>query len=249
MKMVLEKATEFQKSIEAISALIDEAEFVANETGLSLKAADPSQIAMVDYFIERKAFKEFDVKEKTKIGVDLDYLRQIMSRAGAGNQLTLETIKDNTVLSVLFEGESRRKFEVPLLDLASTIGELPNPQIAETQKAMVRASILLDGLKDASLVSSHASIGIEGNKLAIKASGSKGNFDLGIEKDNKHLVELSSTEEGTSNFPIDYLQDILKGTYGDTLVSIRMKKDSPIEISYSIGQAEIKYFLAPRIEA
>jgi len=248
MKMVLEKSTEFQKSIEAISALIDEAEFVVNENGFALKAADPSQISMVDYFIGKEAFKEFDVKEEIKIGVDLDYLRQVMSRASASNELTLETIKDNTELSILFSGESKRKFEMPLLDLSSTIGELPNPKINETSKAIVEASILQDGFKDALLVSSHVSIGVDGNKFAIKAHGAKGDFVLGMEKDNKHLTELSSTEEGLSTFPLSYLQDMLKGTFGNTMVCLRMKKDSPMELSYNIGRAEIKYFLAPRIE-
>jgi len=51
-----------------------------------------------------------------------------------------------------------------------------------------------------------------------------------------------------STFPLSYLQDMLKGTFGNTMVCLRMKKDSPMELSYNIGRAEIKYFLAPRIE-
>lgn len=246
MKMVLEKAGDFQKSVNAISALIDEAEFVVNENGLALKAADPSQVAMVDFFVDKKAFKEFDAKEETKIGLDLDYLNQVMGRAKPTDELTLE-ISDN-YLKARFRGASNRSFDMPLLDLSTTVGELPNPQITETQTASIKASILLDGFKDASLVSSHASIGAEENAFAIKTNSSKGEFDLKIEKDNKNLLEASSTEEGLSMFPLDYLQDILKGTYGNTVVGLRMKKDSPIEITYSIGAAELKYFLAPRIE-
>ena len=246
MKLVLEKADSFQKSINAISALIDEAEFVVNENGFALKAADPSQISMVDYYMKREAFKEFDVKEKTKIGVDLDYLRQVMSRATAGNQLTLETIKDNTVLSILFEGESKRKFEMPLLELS--IAELPSPKIEETSTIKVHASILQEGLKDAFLINASIYIGVEENKFVLKAKGSKGDFNSSTGKDGKGLVELTATENGFSMFPIDYLQDMLRGTQSSTLVKLRMKKDSPIELSYNIGQAEIKYFLAPRID-
>lgn len=247
MKIVLEKAETLQKSVNSISALIDEAEFVANENGLALKAADPSQISMVDFSIAREAFKEFDVKEETKIGLDLSYLNQIMTRAKPSDELTLEVADNN--LKATFRGTSTRSFDIPLLDLSSTIGELPNPQINETSTASITAIILSDGFKDALLVSSHASIGVEGNKFAIKTKSSKGNFELQIEKGNKNLLEISSTEESLSTFPLDYLQDMLKGTYTNTVVGLRMKKDSPIEISYKIGEAEIKYFLAPRIEA
>ena len=66
MKLVLEKAADFQRSIEAIAVLIDEAEFVIDEKGLALKATDPSQISMVDYLLEKSAFKHFDAKEKPR---------------------------------------------------------------------------------------------------------------------------------------------------------------------------------------
>ena len=62
MKLVLEKAQDFKKSCEAIAVLIHEAEFEISETGIALKATDPSQISMVDFEMKKQAFKEFSVK-------------------------------------------------------------------------------------------------------------------------------------------------------------------------------------------
>jgi DNA polymerase III sliding clamp (beta) subunit (PCNA family) len=50
-------------------------------------------------------------------------------------------------------------------------------------------------------------------------------------------------------FPLDYLQDMLKVASSDTEVGVRLKNNAPIEIEYTIGAANIKYLLAPRIES
>ncbi len=247
MKLVLEKAGDFQKSIDAIAVLIDEAEFILDENGLALKATDPSQISMVDFFLEKAAFKEFDVKEKAKIGLDLDYLRQIMSRAKADDELTIELDDDQNRLNVSFKGASMRKFNLPLIDISTA--ELPNPKIEFDVEVKLLASVLQDALKDAALVSSHVSVGVEADKFIVKADSSKGNLDSVTEKDKKYLIELNAKKDAMSMFPLDYLQDMLKAAQSATPIQVNLKANAPIEISYEIGKAKIKYFLAPRIES
>ena len=247
MKLVLEKAGMFQKSIEAIAVLIDEAEFLIDENGLTLKATDPSQISMVDYVLEKKAFKEFDAGEKTKLGLDLDYLKQIMSRAKSDDELTLELDESQTRLNVSFKGTSSRKFNLPLIDISSA--ELPNPKIEFDAEVKLLASVLQDALKDASLVSSHVSIGVQEDKFVVKADSSKGNMDSVTEKDKKNLLELDAKQNAMSMFPLDYLQDMLKTAQSSTEIEVKLKGSAPIQIAYDIGDARITYFLAPRIES
>ncbi len=247
MKLVLEKAADFQKSIEAIAVLIDEAEFLIDENGLALKATDPSQISMVDFFLEKAAFKEFNSGGKVKIGLDLDYLRQVMSRAKADDQLTLELDESKSRLNVRFKGPSSRRFNLPLIDISAA--ELPNPKIEFDAEVKMLASVLQDALKDASLVSSHVSLGVADNRFAVKADSSKGNLDSVTEKDKKNLLELNVKKEAMSMFPLDYLQDMLKAAQSGTAVELQLKGNAPIQVSYGIGKAKIKYFLAPRIES
>lgn len=247
MKLVLEKAGIFQKSIDAIAVLIDEAEFLIDENGLALKATDPSQISMVDYLLEKKCFKEFDVEDKLKIGLDLDYLKQIMSRAKADDQLTLDLDESKSRLNVRFKGASSRKFNLPLIDISSA--ELPNPKIEFDAEVKLLAGVLQDALKDAALISSHVSIGVLGDKFVVRADSSKGNLDSVTEKDKQNLIELNVKKEALSMFPLDYLQDMMRTAQSSTVVELKLKGNAPIEISYEIGPARIKYFLAPRIES
>ena len=70
-----------------------------------------------------------------------------------------------------------------------------------------------------------------------------------VEKVNKDVIELNVKKESMSMFPLDYLQDMLKTALSTTPVLVKMKSNAPIEVSYGIGPASIKYFLAPRIES
>lgn len=245
MRLVLDRANDFQRSIAAISILIDEAEFIVDNSALLLKATDPSQISMVDFKLPKDAFKEYDVAEKMKLGMDLDYLNQIVGRARSDDTLILELGKDKSRLTVQFKGSSTRTFQVPLIDISSV--ELPNPKITFDAIVKLRAAILQDALKDASLISSHVSLGVDADRFFVKAGSSKGNLDSETKKDE--LVELSASKPASSMFPLDYLQDMLKVPASDAVVTLKLKSDAPIELSYSIGKASLTYFLAPRIES
>ena len=70
VELILENASSFKKCIEALAVLIDEAEFVIDKDSVRLKATDPSQISMVDFVLEKSAFKHYDVENHTKIGLD-----------------------------------------------------------------------------------------------------------------------------------------------------------------------------------
>ncbi len=247
MKLVLEKASDFQKSINAISVLIDEAEFILDENALLLKATDPSQISMVDFRMEKGAFKEFNVEGKMKLGMDLDYLNQIMGRAKPDDLLSIELSEDKSRLVVRFKGNSTRKFQVPLIDISAA--ELPNPKIDFDATVKLKAAVLQDALKDAALISTHVSLGVDSDCFFVKASSSKGTVDNETKKDDKSLIELNASKPAASMFPLDYLQDMLKVPGGDADITLKLKGDAPIEISYNIGSASLTYFLAPRIES
>lgn len=247
MKLVLETAGDFQKSISAISVLIDEAEFIVGEEGLVLKATDPSQISMVDFKLDKSAFKEYTTEGIIKLGMDLDYLNQIMSRAKADDMLSLEMSEDKSRIIVKFKGASTRKFQVPLIDVSQA--ELPNPKIEFDAVVKVKASVLQGALKDASLISTHVSLGVDSDKFFVNANSSKGSVENETTKADKGLIELNASTPASSMFPLDYLQDMLKVPASDSEITVQIKSNAPVQISYSIGAAQLSYFLAPRIES
>ncbi len=247
MKLVLENAPDFKHMVDAISALIDEAEFVIDDAGVRLKATDPSQISLVDFVLDKKAFKSFEVDGLSKIGLDLDYLSQVMGRAKNGDELCLELDEGNGRLNVQFSGASKRSFAVPLLDVSHQ--ELPSPKLEFDASLELNAGAVQDALKDAALVSSHISLGVDENSFFMKASSSKGDWNYRTSKKEKTVESFDVKKECQSMFPLDYLQDILKGAAGAEKIALHLKSNHPLKLSYSVGSAVVTYFLAPRIES
>lgn len=248
LKLVLTDAVLFKKSVDAVAVLIDEAEFVVKPEGIFLKATDPSQISMVDFFLPNTAFKDFKGGSEHRLGVDLDYLSQVLSRAKSGDSLELEVDDSNSKLFVFFVGKAKRKFEVPLIDVNSR--DLPNPKINFDAELRVKSEALQDGLKDASLISTHIVLGVDGDGFFLEARSSKGSVKNEIRSSEKeYLLEFKARENVRSMFPLDYLSDIIKACPSDSELSLRLKSNAPAEISYSVGGANLRYFLAPRIES
>jgi proliferating cell nuclear antigen len=246
MELILKSADVFKKSMEAISVLIDEAELVVSSNGLELKATDPSQISMVDFSLPKKAFSKFESVD-TRLGLDLDYLNQVLSRAQASDELILSLDEKKAFLVVTFKGSAERSFQVPLIDISSS--DTPNPKIEFDAELIISASFLQNAFKDAALISSHIVIGCNEEKFFIKANSSKGNLNEEVKQNKDSLPELRVKRECKSMFPLDYLQDMLKVASSDTKVDLFIKSNAPVRISYLIGEANISYFLAPRIES
>ncbi|MFA5931287.1 MAG: proliferating cell nuclear antigen (pcna) [archaeon] len=246
MELVLKNADVFKKSMEAISVLIDEAELVVSQNGLELKATDPSQISMVDFSLPKKAFTKFEAID-TRLGLDLDYLNQVLSRAQSADELVLGLDEKKAFLTVTFRGSAERSFQVPLIDISSS--DVPNPRIEFDSELVITAGFLQSAFKDAALISSHVVLGCNEEKFFVKATSSKGNLNEEVKQNKDTLPELRVKRECKSMFPLDYLQDMLKVASSDTKVNLFIKSNAPIRVSYPIGEANISYFLAPRIES
>ncbi len=247
MHLVLERADMLKRSVDAIAVLIDEAEFEVSDKGVSLKATDPSQISMVDFELEKKAFKKFDVDNVVRLGMDLEYLNQVMSRSKPSDEVELKLDDDSSKLSITFRGTSTRTFSVPLIDISG--GELPNPKIEFDATVKIKAGLLQDAMKDASLLSTHLTLGAKSDLFFVKAMSSKGELMNETHKGSESLPDLSVKKDCSSMFPLDYLSDMLKAASVDTEVMLKLKENAPVELNYKIGDAKLRYFLAPRIES
>ena len=108
----------------------------------------------------------------------------------------------------------------------------------------------MDGIKDALLISTHITLGVDAEHFFIRANSSKGKLNNQIKlADKKVITSFKAKNEAKATFPLDYLRDMVKGAASDVPVTLKLKTNAPVSISYKIGEASINYFLAPRIES
>jgi proliferating cell nuclear antigen len=230
----------WQKSVEAISSFISEGNFRFTDKGISFKAIDPSQIVLVDFFMNKKVFDKYNI-ESALVGVDLVELSKIMARAMPNDKMHLD-LTDNEMI-IKFEGDLTRNFRLPLIDVSDE--EITMPQHKFDATVEINGRILREALKDASLFGSSVVLRVKENKLLIEARGSQGT--LKTEAKGAKNIAVNSKKEVVSKYSLNFLQNIVKETDADGRVKIELKSDAPMKVTYSIGESTIVFHLAHMI--
>ena len=245
-ELSFDNAKIFKDCIDALVTLIDEGTFNLTETGVTLRAMDPSQIAMVNLVLPKESFEKYNVSGNEKIAVNLDDLSRITARYRPGETLAIKLDDTNSRLVLTFKGQHTRRFNLPLLDVNAT--EPKEPKIDFDSTIKMNGSVLKEGLKDAGLVSSHVVLDANTEGFTIESTGDKGRVIIETKKGDDILLEHTVNTDSKAMYPLEYLNDLLKATESGAAVSIEMKSDAPLRVHYPIGQATVTYYLAPRIE-
>ncbi|MFA6049288.1 MAG: proliferating cell nuclear antigen (pcna) [Candidatus Micrarchaeia archaeon] len=258
MELLIEDAKFFKQCVDAIDNLVDEGTFEVSASGLRLRTMDPSQIALVDFFLPKEAFKKFDFDGTAMLGINLADLSKVLGRARSGESLKIASDeKESNKLFLEFRGESKRDFKLPLLDLSASMAkELKIPFSAHVK---IKGGAFKELLKDASLLSSHVVLEASADEFILEAHGDSGDLKTETKKDAPSMVELKyaaaadakgvAAKSARAMFPYEYLDNITRACPDDAALEIALKSDAPVKASYQIGKAQLSYFLAPRVES
>lgn len=247
IKLVIKDAKEFYKCIDAIGVLINEGLFTIDKEKFFLRATDPSQISLVDFVMPKSAFEEFiaDIGQesgnKISFGININNLLQILSHSSTDDKLSIEIKEGKPTILIELLGKSKRSFTIPLIDVSDQQHPLPNIPFDVT--VQLTSDQLLGGIKDAALFSSHLTFKVGDEKFVLETQSSKGKFKQEIEGGEIAI----SGQKAKAMFPLDYLQNMIKNSKGT--ITIKLKDDMPIELSYTIGSAAVRYYLAPRVDS
>ena len=235
----------FRNAIEALKNLIDEGKFVINEEGLKLHALDPSQIAMVIFKMPHSAFASFSVDGTQSIGLNLDNFSKILAR-GKGNKMVLYD-EENKIVVEFIGAKTKKSFKLPMIDVGAGVDREPN--VDHDAEVVMQAGILKDAVKDISLVSSHITFDVKGDVLKVSASGDNAEAVLEYESgEDEGVKSINTTNTARATFPVQYLEDIVKGADDNGELKLYLKTNAPIKIIYDISDANFVYYLAPRID-
>ncbi|WP_406659859.1 DNA polymerase sliding clamp [Methanolobus sp. ZRKC3] len=237
-------ADTLKSSIETLSVLVDEARFRISPEGLSVRAVDPANVAMVSFELNSGAFDEFSADD-CEIGMDLSKINDIFGVAGKDDKVTMELDEMSQKMSLKLGGLS---YTLALLDPSTIRAEPRIPQLELPTEVVLHGKELQRAVKAAEKISDHMLLGIDGDNFYMEAEGDTDRVRLEMPKDQ--LIDLKSGD-ARSLFSLDYLSDIVKPASKSNEITMELGKDFPVKISFSIanGEGKVGYLLAPRIES
>jgi proliferating cell nuclear antigen len=244
-KATLAEANLLTDSIATIGELIDEGIFKIAKDGISLIAADRALVAVVDFKISSSAFEKYELEKEIQIGLNVTNLLSIMKRASADDKLSLNL--GESKLEIVLENSSRRRFNVPLLDLGQE--EVPPiDQLEFKAVAEIKPEIIQYGIADADIVSDSVLFEASENKFGMKAEGDISSTQLELEKGNSSLISLKSDKEIQARYPLDYLKKMIKAAKLADSVTLQWGQDYPMKMSFKSGdKVHLSFVVAPRV--
>ncbi|PIU21805.1 MAG: hypothetical protein COT15_00455 [Candidatus Diapherotrites archaeon CG08_land_8_20_14_0_20_34_12] len=237
--IVLENTKQLQTAIKSISNFISEGNFRFNDKGIALRAIDPSQIVLVNYFAPKGIFKKFSV-EPSLIGINIEDFDKIMRRVFSNDVLELSL--EDSCLNIRFVGELDRTFKLSLIELNEEEASLP--EVAFNAKITIKARILQETLKDASLFGSSIVLKIKDNVLTMEARGQQGTLKTLIKKE---CAAVDSKEEINNKYSLSFFENLIKEADPESDIKLELKNEAPMKISYKIADSEIQFYLAHMI--
>lgn len=226
-----------QQSIRAISNFISEGNFRFNDSGISFRAIDPSQIVLVDYNMPKELFKEFKV-EPSFVGIDIEEFDKVMKRALPGDTMKIDL--EDSYLLVNFLGEMERSFKLSLIEVGEDEVNIPEHEFDASIK--INANTMQEALKDATLFGTSVVLQVKDGKFSLEAKGSQGTLANNIKK-----AKVSMKKEVNSKYSLNFLENIVKEANPESMISLELKDNAPMKISYSIGKTNIQFHLAHMI--
>ena len=234
----LKKTDFFARALEAISSFIPEGNFRFSDKGVSFRAIDPSQVVLVDYFVDKTAFDKYAI-EPNYVGVDIVEFNKIIQRASTNDKMSLDLL--DAEIKLIFESDLKRNFRLPLIDVSGDEAKIP--QVDYETKIEVKASSLKEMLKDAALFGSSVVVKVKDKGFFIEARGSQGTMD----SESGKMAKVIGKGDVTAKFSLNFFQNIVKEADNDKNVLIELKSDSPMKVSFPIGDSKIIFYLAHMI--
>ena len=241
----LSEVSLLRDSIATISELIDETELHITKDGIKMIAADRAVVAVIEFFLSKDAFDEYNHDKDSKIGINLLSFLQILRRAGINDSLNMKLLDDR--LELVLRGESTRRFTLPLIDISKE--ETPPLNKLEFPTYMrINSEILNSGIEDAELITDSIVFTVSKDQFIMKAESDSSSTQLELIPGSElNITQIN--EPVRARYSLDYLKKILKARKLAEEATMALASDYPMRIQFEVeGKMQLSFILAPRVE-
>jgi len=239
------KGKRLKEATTGLTAMVDEIRLNLSSIGISVKAVDPANVAMVSLTLGKEAFESFNTTDSL-LGIDLTRLSSFIEMVDNDDTVSLELDELTHKLKIEFRGLT---YTMSLLDPKTIRTEPKSPTLELPIELAISGTDFKFGMKAASKISDYVIFGVnkEATNFFIAASEATEDiiYEIPIER-----TKVTRISEAKSTFSIDYLIKIQKQAEKTSELTILLGKDYPVKIGFPIsdGNGVIEYMIAPRVE-
>jgi proliferating cell nuclear antigen len=237
----------FSKSVEAVKKLLGEEAVVCfagrdSPRSVKLEEMDASHIAVVTLRLNDADLRESQIAND-RFCLDIDKLDKVLDRTRREDE-TVVLDGRNDKVNVSFP-RTNREYSVEKIDREEP-SPLPEPKFDITARVKIPTKEFKEVLKDIEAVGEEYGVRLHADADEFTITDRSQRYRKRFPKGDVGLMELEVREKTTSDYPLQYMEDITRTAF-DT-ATLEFSKDMPLKLRYDVGkESSLEYLLAPRI--
>lgn len=246
-----DNSQDIKKIFQLINVLVDEPTIYVTETGLEVKAMDPSRVSLIHVTLPKEGSNEYDATElldkQMKFAISVDYLlKRVLKNVYKDESIRFEIVQSGTdgKVTVILRGKLARQFEVPMLKDTQEYPPSPKVTLTHTSKLVLEdVNALFKDMED------HVHITGTSDTLTFTSADDLGKFEVQFHIGDHATLNIECQQEAKATFSVSYLKELLKALNAlADMMTLRIATDMPLEIIATLGnKGTATTWLAPRI--
>ena len=248
------KGKEPRYAFEALISMLPEVTLSFAADGISMKALDPSKVALLQLSFTAGGLEEYSVDRDVKIGLILSSVRDALKRVGAAEKLEIGVDEERRRFVMMVypkkgrEAGISRKFSFPIVQLAEE--EVPEINIEYEASFEMDSATFDDMIALAESVSDAVSIQVSQDSVEFSAEG-EGGREAASEfgRDSEALYDINAQGTVKAKYSVELIRNVsgtLKGI--SKRVKAELGDSKPLRLTYEFATGAFTMVLAPRAD-
>jgi len=256
MEACLKKGEILVKVINAISELVNEANFDCREQGMSLQAMDSSHVSLVYLLLRAEGFEPWKCEGECQLGLQMQHLTKLLKCMHPKDSVDFSYKEDGEEMDFVFKSPNEERvshFSLRLMEIDQE--HLGIPETEYKTSVQMASSEFMRICRDLSSFGDTITIKVTKEEISFSANGDVGSGTMALrnstatDESQPEATVIECNEDISQSFALRYLQNFTKATPLSKEVTLRLTPEIPLLIEYTIDElGYIRYYLAPKID-
>lgn len=235
----------FRKQIKIARQFVSEVNLNIDKESFGFRVMTLDNVVMVTLKVLSSSCIEYDVKKKTKIGLSINQLYDILKVINKNDIIVLSRESDKFIIEA--KNKNTKRFSIPIIELEEK--DQKEPQLKFKAKVITDSTQFKEELKALDTVCESVLFSCHKDKLVLGGYGDITKLETTIKEDDNTKIENNTDKVITSRYTMDFLKKILESSILSDTVTLEFDKDYPLRATFKeIDRYMLEFILAPRVE-